>query len=64
MTLSMFMMMAAISAITGLGCLLLVIFINNRMVNSATFHWARSQKLAAASAPGKVQSKGRYRLLP
>lgn len=57
MALSTFITMAPISEITGLGCiLLLVIFINNRMVNSATFHWARSQKLAAASAPGKVQT--------
>lgn len=56
----MFMTMAPISAITGLGCIfLLVIFINNCMVNSATFHWASSQKLAAASAPGKVQREAR-----
>lgn len=60
MALSTFMTMAPISAITGLGCIfLLLIFINNRMVNSATFHWASSQKLAAASAPGKVQREAR-----
>lgn len=65
MALSTFITMAPISAITGLGCIfLLVIFINNRMVNSATFHWAGSQKLAAVSAPGRVQRKGRYRRLP
>lgn len=36
-----------------------MIVINNHMVNSAAFHWASSQKLAAASAPGKGQREAR-----
>lgn len=36
-----------------------MIVINNHMVNSAAFHWASSQKLAAASLPGKGQRKAR-----
>lgn len=60
MALSAFMMMSPISAITGLGCIfLLLIFITNCMVNSDTFHRASSQQLAAASAPSKVHREAR-----